>query len=213
MFNASSSILHNAPSKEETQQALPLKDATSALRDEYEAEVARPHMQVLAEAVIQYRDTDPDALWTFVFKAGKGVVLETDTCDPLTWVQFTNHLARVNAFWDKAVSKHEAGDILPDFFKPSGGWLARAENYRKLLEPMYIALYYRMDQTPYLQLDTKGEPYKRPKRYWYIEEQWRKLNPAEEKCNTTVWAEEYEAQKKAGVPHRMTMWGTRVSSE
>lgn len=63
---------------------------------------------------------------------------------------------------------------LPGFFKPDGGWLAHADNYMRLFEPLFIANYYQfqVEPTPYLAEAGDDTPLKRPRRYWRIEQVW-----------------------------------------
>lgn len=148
--------------------------------------------------VVKHNASTPHRLWDLLFNAQAAI----NTCDgSLSRRELLQHMRRVDKYWDDVVDQHSRGK-LPGFFKPGGGWLAKAENYRCLFEPLFIANYCQFEPTPYL--DAAAD--KRPKRYWYIQQQWAELNPNRPQRDSTSWARAYQQQVEQDQAH--TMEGT-----
>jgi Enhanced disease susceptibility 1 protein EP domain len=57
------------------------------------------------------------------------------------WVSFRKHMLTADNFWSEVIKLFESGELPPTFFQ--GGWFYRADNYRQLMEPLFIANWYR----------------------------------------------------------------------
>lgn len=78
-------------------------------------------------------------------------------------------------FWKQTVVMYLNGHLPPDFFARTNAWLQRGEGYRKQVEPVDIANYYRrqlwkhhpVGQQHYLESDN------RPDTYVFLESKWK----------------------------------------
>ena len=187
------------------QQNLRRHEKQQALKDKYGELGIGDNVLLVAEVINHYQELQQQhLLWSFVYGA------QVHIAGPHGQVSFREFKAacnRTNAYWDSVVSALDQGLVPKTFFKPGGGWLDKADNYRRLFEGLYIADYYRMQEAdvaagktavPYLTRGVDGLPAKRPKRYWFIERQSLLHNPGQPQYNTTCWATEYDRQMAAG---------------
>jgi hypothetical protein len=152
--------------------------------------------------VVKHNAGAPHQLWDLLFNQQAAVNTVGGT---ISGRELQQHMSRVDSFWDFVIDQHSRGK-LPGFFHKDGGWLARADNYRCLFEPLFIANYCQFEPTPYLAAAADGTFLKRPKRYWYIEQQWAQLQPDKPQGDSTAWAKAYKQQVDNNQPH--TMQGT-----
>lgn len=111
-------------------------------------------------------------------------------------LELGKHQRAVDTFWDRVMTRHKNHELPKQFFKKGGGWIERANNYRLLSEPLYIANHYRsgFDKDGiYMLQDEKGRWVNRPARYTYYEGMWRDLRGTDP-VPATAWADEYERQ-------------------
>jgi hypothetical protein len=158
----------------------------------------------VAELVDFHKSQDTlHSLWDLLYRRKHSVQRSAES--RMTRHELLAHMNNVDSYYDDVCSEAAAGR-LPGFFKTNGGWLKRADNYRQLFEPLFIADYYQMVHSAshagppasYLSTDASGTYLKRPKRYWYIEQQWQEHqctgNAGAQLLNTTNWATMFEQQ-------------------
>ena len=74
-------------------------------------------------------------------EAGQGLALADETARlRAEWCELRKHMLAVQSFWTRVITMHKQGDLPTTFFQ--GGWFFKADNYRKVMEPLYIANWY-----------------------------------------------------------------------
>lgn len=167
------------------EEASKVEQRVAAVKDRYRQNDVAASVEVVAD-VWKHNAGAPQRLWDLLFH--KQAAINT-TGGVITIRELRQHMRRADEYWDDVVLQHSKG-MLPDFFKKDGGWLARADNYRCL----FIADYCQFEPTPYLEAAADGTFRKRPKRYWYIQQQWAELQPDKPQRDSTAWAAAYKLQ-------------------
>lgn len=84
----------------------------------------------------------------------------------------------VRSFWEDIAAQYENGELPKDLFR-SGTWMYRADEYRRIVEPLDIANYY-VRNLPAKHTPPEHYSQHRPRSYCFIEKKWREKHSKED---------------------------------